>query len=116
MNVSAHVDVVMAGGTPDHTPLDAGQPETPEQVDVSPDPHRRTIVLAPTKAEGYEEARALGIEPVAVITPRSLDAAQGIVADALMDSRRLTPEQRETLAPHAWPSLATTAADGLNHQ
>lgn len=112
MGISSHVDVVMADGTPDTTPLDADTPETPEQVDVVPDPHRRIIVLAPTKAEGYEEARALGIEPVAVITPRSLDAAHGVVADALMDSSNLTPEVRETLVPHAQPSLATTRETG----
>ena len=111
MNVSAQVDVVMAGGTPDTTPLEAGAPEAPEQVDVSPDPNRRIIVLAPTKAEGYDEARALGIEPVAVITPRSLAAGHGVIADELMDARNLTPEMRDALLPHALPSLATSGKD-----
>lgn len=108
MKVSAHVDVVMADGAPAHSPLEAGTQEAPEQVDVSPDPNRRIIVLAPTKAEGYDEARALGIEPVAVITPRSLAAAHGITADELMDARNLTPEMRDELMPHALPSLATS--------
>jgi len=107
MNVSAKVDVVMADGTPDLTPLDAGV-ETPEQVDVDPKPDRRIIVLAPTVRSGYMEARALGIKPVAVITPRTLDAARGIVADELMDASSLTPEDREALLPHAMPSLDTT--------
>ena len=108
MNVSAKVDVVIADGTPECTPLDTGTPEAAEPVDVNPDPNRRIIVLAATKAEGYEEARAVGIDPVAVITPRSLDAARGITADALMDASSLTPEVREALLPHAMPSLATT--------
>lgn len=75
---------------------------------MSPDPHRRIIVLAPTKAEAYEEARALNIKPVAVITPRSIDAARGLTADEIMHTTSLTPEMRDELLPHATPSLATS--------
>ena len=116
MNVSAKVDVVMADAI--RVPIAADGSfaveltlpvdTTPKAVDVSLNPNRRIIVLAPTKAEGYDEARALGIEPVAVITPRSLGAAHGIIADELMDASNLTPEVREALLPHAMPSFATT--------
>jgi len=111
MNTSHKVDVIVAtdGPAPE---LDYQEPAEPiEQVDVTPDPHRRIIFLAETKQAGYDEARALGIEPVAVITPRSLDAARGIEADALMDSSTLAPEMRDQLLPHALPSIATTETD-----
>jgi hypothetical protein len=88
--------------------LAPASPREEEQVDVTPNPHRRIIVLAPTKEAGYEEARAQGIEPVAVVTPRSLDAARGITADAIHEHADLTPEQRDDLTPHVLPSLATT--------
>ena len=107
MNVSAKVDVVMADVMPALIAALVAD-GTLEQVDASHDPGRRIIVLAPTKTEGYDEARALGIEPVAVITPRSPAAGHGVIADELMDARNLTPEMRDALLPHALPSLATT--------
>ncbi|GGH34145.1 hypothetical protein [Microbacterium album] len=109
MNTIHKVDVVIAEGAPDTTTTvpDSGQPSEPEQVDVVPDPRRRIIVLAPTKQAGNDEARAAGIEPVAVVTPRSLHAARGITADELWDAPSLTPEDRETLLPHVLPSIAT---------
>ena len=70
----------------------------------------RIVVIAATKAIGYMEARNLGIEPVAVVTPRTLSAARGVVADRTMDSASLTPEQREALMPHVLPCLATRQA------
>lgn len=74
-------------------------------------PQERVIFLAATKAEGNDEARALGFEPVAVVTPRSLDAARGITADRIEASAALSPEQREELMSHATPSVATAPAD-----
>lgn len=68
----------------------------------------RIVVMADTKAHGYAEARNLGIEPVAVVTPRSLHSSRGVVADRLMEATSLTPEQREALLPHVLPCLATT--------
>lgn len=68
----------------------------------------RVIVIAGDKASGYAEARALGIEPVAVVTPRSPAAARGKVADQLMDATTITPEWRDRLVPDVLPSLATT--------
>lgn len=105
MNASATVDVVMADGRTDHTTLDAGEDQAPEQMNGSPD--RRIIVLAPTIRIGYTEARALSIKPVAVITPRSLTAAYGITADEIIEASSLTPEMRDELMPYALPSLAT---------
>ena len=71
----------------------------------------RIVVIAADKASGYMEARNLGIEPVAVVTPRSPGAARGRVADRIMDATSLTPEQREALMPHVLPCLATRAPD-----
>ena len=68
----------------------------------------RIVVIAADKASGYMEARNIGIEPVAVVTPRSLNAARGRVADRIMDTTSLTPEQRESLMPHVLPCLATS--------
>ena len=67
----------------------------------------RIVVIAADKAIGYMEARNLGIEPVAVVTPRSPGAARGMIADRIMDSASLTPEQREALMPHVLPCIAT---------
>lgn len=98
----------MAAGEPDTTSIDAGEGQAPEQVDVSPDPRQRIIVLAPTKEAGYDHAHALGIEPVAVVTPRSPGAARGFTADGIIEHDELTPEQRAELMPHVTPALATT--------
>ncbi|MFC5930920.1 hypothetical protein D6T64_12060 [Cryobacterium melibiosiphilum] len=68
----------------------------------------RIVVMAANKASGYMEARNLGIEPVAVVTPHSLHAARGVIADRIMDATSLTVEQREMLLPHVIPCLATT--------
>jgi hypothetical protein len=68
----------------------------------------RIIVMADTKARGYAEACNLGIEPVAVVTPRTLHIAHGVVADRIMEATSLTPEQRDALLPHVLPCLATS--------
>ncbi|MBO3663722.1 hypothetical protein [Microbacterium stercoris] len=114
---SHKVDVVIAEGEPMHghedlaAVLGNAEPREPEQVDVAPDPHRRIIYLAATKRAGLDEAKALGIEPVAVVTPRSLDAARGIVADAIEASAALLPDEIDELMPHVAPSLATTGVE-----
>ena len=105
---SHKVDVVIADAEHEKPALSARQePREPEQVDVAPDPHRRIIYLAATKQAGYDEARALGIDPVAVVTPRSTHAAYGLTADAIEVSDALTPEEVDALMPHVTPSLAT---------
>lgn len=108
MGISSRVDVVMADGEPDTTPLEAGVQETPEQVDVAPDPNARIILLAPTKALGEEHAVALGLNPVAIVTPRSPHAANGMTADHIIEADGLTSDEREALLVHAGPALATT--------
>lgn len=116
MGISSRVDVVVAPGTRAEAHenlvrvLDQAAQEL-ATVDVTPDPNRRIIFLAATKQAGYDEARALGIEPVAVMTPRSLDAARGITADAIEVAADLTVAMRDELMPHALPSLATSKAE-----
>jgi hypothetical protein len=68
----------------------------------------RIIVLATNKRSGYAEARNLGIEPVAVITPRAPHAGRGIIADRIMEATSLTLEERDYLLPHALPSIVTS--------
>lgn len=70
---------------------------------------KRVIVLAGTKDSGYHEARNLGIEPIAVVTPRSPNAARGMTADVLMDASSLTIKDRERLLPIVLPCIATVA-------
>lgn len=109
MNTSNRVDVVIAEVGPelaDNLFGDLGG--SVEAVDVAPDPKRRIIVLAPSKKRGHAEALALGIEPVAIVTPRSLDAARGFIADEIVETPGLTDEERGTLMAEAKPSLATT--------
>lgn len=109
MNTSNRVDVVIAEVGPELVALLPGERgESTEAVDVAPDPSRRIIVLAPTKAAGQEHAERLGIEPLAIVTPRSPDASRGIIADEIVVSPDLTAELVADLSAHAWPSLATT--------
>ena len=84
MSGYACVDVVIADGKPDETPLDYIETQEPPQVDVTPDPRRRVILIAPTKPRGQHEARTLGIEPVAIVAPRTPDAARGHTADEIV--------------------------------
>lgn len=109
MNTSNRVDVVIAEVAPGVVEtLYGDQGESVEAVDVAPDPKRRIIVLAPSKKRGHAEALALGIEPVAIVTPRSLDAARGFIADEIVETPGLTDEERATLMAEVTPSLATT--------
>lgn len=97
MNSSNRVDVVMA----DDPTLSAAESKAAVATG-------RIIVLAANKTDGRDAASALGIDPVAIVTPRSLDAAHGVEADLIVEADGLTDEMRETLLPHATPSLATT--------
>lgn len=110
MNTSSRVDVVLAEGQPTQTAAEHATigTEPVETVDVTPDPSRRTIVLALTKQEGRETAEALGIEPVAIVTPRSPHASVGIVADAIIEAPGLDRSVVDELMMNAGPSLATT--------
>ncbi len=105
MNPRHTVDVVMAPAT-DHEPVQDVelQPE-PEHADVAPDPNRRLILVAPTKIRGEHEARALGITPLVIVTPRTPDAARGYTADDIVWSDDLTAEEKQNLTPHVAPAL-----------
>jgi hypothetical protein len=105
------VDVVIADAETKTGAERAAHQQTPDGVDVAPDPARRIIMVAVTKAAGAEEAQALGFEPVAVVTPRSPQAAYGVAADEVRYSEALTREERATLEPHVAPALLTSGVD-----
>ncbi|UPL13025.1 hypothetical protein [Microbacterium galbinum] len=117
MNTSSRVDVVLAeaqpaGGEHATTPtlqsvVDLGLTFI-DGADIAPDPSRRIIVLAPTKKRGLIEAERLGIEPVAVVTPRTPDGARGVEADEVVVADGLTVEESESLTLAVAPSLATS--------
>ncbi|WP_288870846.1 hypothetical protein [uncultured Microbacterium sp.] len=111
MNTSSRVDVVLAEGKPTAATVEHTVTEPVETADVTPDPSRRTIVLALTKQEGRETAEALGIEPVAIVTPRSPHASVGIVADAIIEAPGLDRAVVDELMVNAGPSLATSTVD-----
>lgn len=110
MGTSNRVDVVVAGGESMAGWEDLadvlGDPV--QAVDVAPDPNRRIIVFAPSKKLGRAQAVALGITPVAIVTPRTLEASRGIVADEVVVAPGLTAEEEAALATGVAPSLATT--------
>lgn len=108
MNTSSRVDVVLAEGQPTETTVEQTATEPVETADVTPDPSRRTIVLAMTKQDGREVAEALGIDPVAIVTPRSPHASVGIIADAIVEAPGLDRAVVDELMENAGPSLATT--------
>lgn len=110
MNTSNHVDVVVADGEPVAGWEDLADVlgDQVEAVDVAPDPTRRIIVLASTKAAGQVLAESLGIEPVAVVTPRSPHASVGIIADEIVEAPDLTTDVIAELMVNASPSLAAT--------
>lgn len=66
----------------------------------------RIIVIAGDKRSGHMEARNLGIEPAAVVTPRSPHAARGIVADRIMEATSLLIEDRDRLIEEVLPSIS----------
>lgn len=112
-NTSNHVDVVVAegesmAGWEDLADVLGDQVET---VDVAPDPNRRIIVLAPTKQAGQDHADALSIEPVAIVTPRSLYGARGLIADEIVEAEGLTAEERDALTIEVAPALATSRVE-----
>lgn len=74
-------------------------------------PGARIIILAPTKQIGIEHAETLGIDPVAIATPRSPFSVYGVTADEIIEAPGLTADQRAELKTHAEPCLATSKAD-----
>lgn len=112
MAVSTRVDVVIAEGEPVHGWEDlADVLGDAEIVDVAPDPDRRFIVLAPTKQAGAEHAASQGIDPVAIVTPRSMYGARGLVVDEIIEAPGLSAEERAELMAETFPALATGSAD-----
>ncbi|MDI9889960.1 hypothetical protein [Microbacterium sp. IEGM 1404] len=111
MTISSRVDVVMAGDHIEGYEDVAGfLGNAVETVEVAPDSRRRIVVVARTKVLGAELAEARKIEPVAIVTPRSPQAAYGITADDIVWADDLTTEERAELEPHVLPVLATTQA------
>lgn len=106
VNTSNRVDVVIADSPVLAEVLHDGP--ILEAVDVAPVPERRVIVLAPTKQAGQRYAESLGIEPAAIVTPRSPHASRGIMADEIVEAPGLIAEVVAGLMTDAAPSLATT--------
>lgn len=108
MNPRHTVDIVMAPRT-EETPTDAVPvPPESEHDDVTPDPRARIILLAPTKRAGIEYAEANSIDPVAIVTPRSPEAARGKVADSIHEVNGLEATIAAQLRTHAAPALITS--------
>lgn len=110
-NTSNHADVVIAEGELMHGWEDLadvlGDAET---MDVAPDPHRRFIVIAPTKVAGAAHAEIMGVDPVAIVTPRSPYGARGLVVDEIIEAPGLSTEERAELMAETFPALATSSA------
>lgn len=113
MKTSQRVDVVVAAGA--SGPIDDAQrgaeAELVDAADVAPALSRRIIVLALTKQQGRETAEAHGVEPVAIVTPRSPHASVGIIADAIIEAPGLDRSVVDELMGNAGPSLATCTVD-----
>lgn len=102
-----HVDVVTATSTPAPAALSLTS-EPNETVDVAPDAGRRIVIVARTKVLGAELAEARKIDPVAIVTPRTPQAAYGISADDIVWADDLSTEERASLEPQLLPTLAMT--------
>lgn len=109
VNTSNRVDVVIADSPALAEVLHDGP--IAKAVDVAPAPERRVIVMAPTKQAGRQHAELVGIEPVAIVTPRSPHAARGLVADEVVEAEGLTAEGRDALMIEVAPGLATSGAE-----
>ena len=109
MNSSHRADVIVAEeNTSIDGDIEVASTTQVEAVDVAPDPARRFIVLAPTKQAGAEYAEAHGIDPVAILTPRSPYGARGMIADEIIEADGLTATEHADLMAEATPALATT--------
>lgn len=100
-------DVVIADATPAPASLNEQPDAATAGVDIATIDGPRVIYLAPTKAIGQHETEQGGLNTVAILTPRSLDAARGITADLIQASFQLTDEQVTELTEHARPSLVS---------
>lgn len=111
MTIRSRVDVVMAGdrieGYEDVAEV-LGHADVAETVDVAPDAGRRIVIVARTKVLGAELAEARKITPVAIVTPRTPQAACGISADDIVWADDLSTEERASLEPQLLPTLAMT--------
>lgn len=108
MNTRIQCDVIIADDkTPATEPLDEQPTSPPEGVDVATVDGPRVIYLAPTKAIGQQESDQGGLNTVAILTPRTLDAARGIHADLIQASFQLADDQVAELTEHARPSLVS---------
>jgi hypothetical protein len=113
MTVSNRVDVVTYGTHTGESVATLSLPTGPtETVDVAPNAAVRIVVVARTKAAGAALAEDRKLTPVAIVTPRSPDAARSLTADEIIWADDLTHEERAALEPVVLPSLATPAADG----
>lgn len=112
MRTSNRVDVVIADGPRTHTIEAIGEltPAPVDTVELAPDPAHRIIIVARTKTHGTAIAEAQGVDPVAIVTPRSPHAARSVTADSIHWSDDLTHEERAGLEPHVLPALATHQA------
>lgn len=63
----------------------------------------RWVVIVPTLAAGKAEATALGLDVVAICTPRSPARARGIIADRIFEATGLTDAQRDRLLTEVAP-------------
>ncbi|KDA05858.1 hypothetical protein DC31_13845 [Microbacterium sp. CH12i] len=113
MAISNKVDVVIAEGEPARgwERLAGVLNEVAATLYVAPDPDRRFIVLAPSKRAGTEHAAAVGIDPVAIVTPRSMHGARGLVVDEIIEAPGLSTEERAELMAETSPALVTSSAD-----
>lgn len=68
-------------------------------------PAERVIIAASSKARADDMARAHGINPVAIVTPRSPHGVRGMTADTVIYDDTLTQEQRDMLRAQATPAL-----------
>jgi hypothetical protein len=73
---------------------------------VAPNASSRIVIVARTKVLGAELAEARRITPVAIVTPRTPQAAYGISADDIVWADDLTTEARADLEPHVLPLTA----------
>ncbi len=69
-------------------------------------PGARIIIVATTKQAGRDRATALGIAPVAIVTPRSMHAAYGITADKVYIDEGVAETER--LMAVVVPCMATS--------
>lgn len=71
----------------------------------------RVVVIAPSQLVGRLRAKALGIEPVAIVTPRSPAAARGLMADSILVLGSIAEKHTTHLMQEVVPCLAASTAN-----